>query len=237
MTERPAASLSRSTDHLAIGPSAMQWNGDSLVIDVNERCCPFPRGISGHIRVTPESRCSYVTALDGAGLHCWTPVAPSARIEMDLSTPKLSWRGFAYLDSNFGDAPLEQSFRRWNWSRARLADGSTVVLYDVTRSAGNDLTLALKFSRDGSVKVIELPPPATVAPTAWKISRGTRCDSGSRAAIRKTLEDGPFYARSIINTKLLGEPVCAIHESLSLDRFEKRWVQMLLPFRMPRVGS
>ncbi|HBM14153.1 MAG TPA: carotenoid 1,2-hydratase, partial [Rhodospirillaceae bacterium] len=25
-----------------------------------------------------------------------------------------------------------------------------------------------------------------------------------------------------------------VHESLNLDRFNKRWVQVLLPFRMPR---
>jgi len=34
---------------------------------------------------------------------------------------------------------------------------------------------------------------------------------------------------------LLGESVTAMHESLSLDRFRARWVQMLLPFRMPRA--
>jgi carotenoid 1,2-hydratase len=28
--------------------------------------------------------------------------------------------------------------------------------------------------------------------------------------------------------------VTAVHESLSLDRFRSRWVQYLLPYRMPR---
>jgi carotenoid 1,2-hydratase len=40
----------------------------------------------------------------------------------------------------------------------------------------------------------------------------------------------------MIATRLLGEPVNAMHESLSLDRFRKRWVQSLLRFRMPRVA-
>jgi carotenoid 1,2-hydratase len=37
-----------------------------------------------------------------------------------------------------------------------------------------------------------------------------------------------------VASQLLGQPVVAMHESLSLDRFRSRWVQMLLPFRMPR---
>jgi carotenoid 1,2-hydratase len=32
-----------------------------------------------------------------------------------------------------------------------------------------------------------------------------------------------------------GHDVTAMHESLSLDRFDSRWVQTLLPFRMPRL--
>jgi hypothetical protein len=31
-----------------------------------------------------------------------------------------------------------------------------------------------------------------------------------------------------------GQPVW-VHESLSLDRFGSRWVQLLLPFRTPRA--
>ncbi len=50
----------------------------------------------------------------------------------------------------------------------------------------------------------------------------------------RTLEDAPFYARSLVRPALLGERVAAVHESLSLDRFRTGWVQMLLPFRMPR---
>ena len=51
----------------------------------------------------------------------------------------------------------------------------------------------------------------------------------------KTLEDAPFYARSHILTKIGGVESEAIHESLSLDRFTKNWVRVLLPFRMTRV--
>jgi carotenoid 1,2-hydratase len=49
-----------------------------------------------------------------------------------------------------------------------------------------------------------------------------------------TLVDAPFYARSIIDTTLYGEPVEAVHESLLLNRFRSPVVQAMLPFRMPR---
>ena len=53
----------------------------------------------------------------------------------------------------------------------------------------------------------------------------------------RTLEDTPFYARSLLDTCLLGEPVHGVHESLDLERFRSGWVQMLLPFRMPRRSA
>jgi carotenoid 1,2-hydratase len=55
--------------------------------------------------------------------------------------------------------------------------------------------------------------------------------------IAQTLEDTPFYARSVLRSGSSGavsEPI--MHESLDLDRFKKAWVRALLPFRMPRLG-
>ena len=49
-----------------------------------------------------------------------------------------------------------------------------------------------------------------------------------------TLEDGPFYARSRIAADIAGERVEGFHESVSLQRFAARWVQCLLPVRLPR---
>jgi carotenoid 1,2-hydratase len=69
----------------------------------------------------------------------------------------------------------------------------------------------------------------------WRIGRGTRCDPGFGARIDRTLEDTPFYVRSLVQTRLLAREVSGVHESLNLDRFASGWVQTLLPFRMPRV--
>jgi carotenoid 1,2-hydratase len=69
----------------------------------------------------------------------------------------------------------------------------------------------------------------------WRVARVARAEAGYPAAVLRTLEDAPFYARSLISTRLLGHSVTAMHESLSLDRFRADWVRLLLPFRMPRT--
>jgi carotenoid 1,2-hydratase len=52
----------------------------------------------------------------------------------------------------------------------------------------------------------------------------------------RTLEDTPFYARSLIAADVGGERGTGLHESLCMRRFSKGWVQTLLPFRMPRLA-
>ena len=70
----------------------------------------------------------------------------------------------------------------------------------------------------------------------WRMARQTRSDAAGKARVIKTLEDTPFYSRSIIEASVGGATVTGMHESLSLDRFDTRWVQSLLPFRMPRIA-
>jgi carotenoid 1,2-hydratase len=60
-----------------------------------------------------------------------------------------------------------------------------------------------------------------------------RSDNAGEVTAR-ILEDTPFYARSVIRAQLCGETAIGMHESLSLDRFASRYVQWMLPFRMPR---
>jgi carotenoid 1,2-hydratase len=84
------------------------------------------------------------------------------------------------------------------------------------------------------VQPFDAPPAAPLPGTFWRVARGTRSDTQQPAAVIRTLEDTPFYARSIVSARLLGSSVIAMHESLSLQRFRSPWVQALLPFRMPR---
>lgn len=236
MTERGADQLSRNRSQLAIGPSEMHWTGDALQINIDEVCAPVPRHVRGTIRLIPSAWCDRSFSLPGSGLHRWTPFAPCARVEVALTQPALNWCGVGYFDSNSGAEPLENAFARWSWSRASLPD-STVVLYDVAARGMLAQSLALRFAPNGTMEDIELPPPVTLPRTRWQICRETRADPKGSARVAKTLEDGPFYSRTQLDTCLLGVRAPAIHESLDLDRFGSRWVQCLLPFRMPRIAS
>lgn len=235
MTERGSAQVEREQSMLGIGPSTLCWTGDALQIAVDEVCAPVPRRLRGSIRLIPAAVCGRSFALDAAHLHHWCPIAPCARIEVRLSDPALTWSGSGYMDSNSGIVPLEDTFETWSWSRTSR-DDETLVLYDVKTRDSLDRSMALQFDSQGTAREREIPPLATLPSTGWRLARHTRADSARDARIVKTLEDGPFYSRSLLSTNLLGAAAPAIHESLSLDRFRSRWVQCLLPFRMPRIA-
>ena len=235
MTERGTGSVARSNDQLVIGPSQLKWTGDHLQIDLNEVSVPIPKRVLGTVRVYPDALCNYSNALDDQGKHRWGPIAPCARVEVDLQKPGLKWQGHAYLDSNDGDEPVTIPFKTWDWSRARMADGSTAVIYDVTQTSGALTLLAERFKPDGSwesftpaKKREQLPP------TLWRIDRGVRADATAPSRVIDTLEDTPFYARSLLQTSLLGEQVTAVHETLQPQRLNHLPVRLMLPWRMPR---
>ena len=235
MTERGSASVQRSAEQLVIGPSQLKWTGDHLLIALDEISVPVPQRVRGTVRVYPDALCSYSNALDDAGKHRWGPIAPCARVDVDLQKPGLKWQGNAYLDSNEGDEPVTVPFKTWDWSRARMADGSTAVIYDVTQTNGAQTLLAERFKPDGSWESFQAAPQREhLPPTLWRIDRGIRADASSATQVLETLEDTPFYARSLLQTQLLGEQVSAVHETLEPQRLKRRTVQMMLPFRMPR---
>jgi carotenoid 1,2-hydratase len=220
-----------------------------LVINIDEQTLPWPTAprpirMRGQITVTmPPLEVGEAHALDAAGLHRWKPLAPCARVHVNMQQPAQQWQGHAYLDTNVGARPLERDFVRWDWSRARLADGRCVVLYDALRRGGSRLQLA--SVHDGSGAHVRLEPSTlsthALATGQWGVRRATLADvtTAGQAAPRviRSLEDGPFYARSLISGHWLGEAATAVHESLSCDRFASPWVQVLLPVRMPRRGS
>ncbi|MCA9538941.1 MAG: carotenoid 1,2-hydratase, partial [Myxococcales bacterium] len=129
-TERGADAVARDRDQLAIGESVMRWVGDELVIDLKERTKPFfekmPEAVIGRIRLRPEMLFDHQVILDARGRHVWWPIAPTARVEVALTSPALRFTGRAYHDANQGVEALEAGFRRWTWSRAALPDGTAV---------------------------------------------------------------------------------------------------------------
>lgn len=231
MTERPRTRLQRSAGMLQVGPSSMRWDGDALVIAIEEVAAPIPRRVRGTVRLVPERINQTAFVLSDGGRHLWHPVAPRAHVEVDMASPDLNWRGSGYFDSNFGAEPLESGFRDWQWSRAHLRD-DVAVIYEGVRRDGSDFAMALRYDRGGRWHDAPLPPSTALPRTPFGMARRTR---GTDPELVRTWENAPFYARSAITTELWGERVHAVHESLSLDRFVSPVVQFMLPFRMPRV--
>ncbi len=234
MTERRRTAVHRTPDTLVVGPSAVSWDGTSLTVRIDERTVPVPRRIRGSVRLHPTALVDHPVTLDADGLHRWSPLAPCARVEVDMEHPALRWSGSAYFDTNAGDVPLEDGFVRWHWSRAELREG-TAILYDVTRRDGQASNLAIRVDPAGHVHPIPMSGAMSLPRTRWGIERATQTEGAHRPTVVRTLEDTPFYARSLVASHVLGEPVVAMHESLSLDRFRSLWIQWMLPFRMPRV--
>ncbi len=235
MTERGRSSVFRDSERLSIGPSQLHWTGQHLQIDLDEVCVPIPRRIRGAVRLYPDALSNFSSTLDDAGRHRWGPIAPCARIEVDLQSPAMTWCGSAYLDCNEGDEPVSRSFKAWDWSRAQLADGSTAVIYDVRQTNGSQRVIAERFATDGSSVAFESGSVRQdMGSTLWKIRRGIRSDEGTPTQIIETLEDTPFYARSLLKTRLFGESVTAVHETLQPQRLSSLPVRAMLPWRMPR---
>lgn len=235
MTERSAASVGRDRHEFNVGPSRLQWDGASLVIDIDEIGMPLPQRVRGRVRVWPRGLASFVAPLDPQGLHRWGPIAPAARIEVDLDRPGTRWAGEAYLDSNEGDEPIDRPFALWDWSRAALPDGGTAVLYDVRMKQGEDRVIAQRFAADGRSEAFEAPPRQRLPSTAvWRIARHMRSETEAPARVLQTLEDTPFYTRSLLESGLFGQRVHSVHETLSIPRLVAGTTRLMLPFRMPR---
>jgi carotenoid 1,2-hydratase len=150
-----------------------------------------------------------------------------------MENPRLRWSGTGYLDTNDGTAPLDEGMRSWSWLRAHGSDGTTII-YDVTPAGETSTVHALKIDHSGQVQPFSPPPRVVLPKTGWRIQRETHADFGFTPRVSSTLEDAPFYARSVLDTRIGGERMKAVHESLSLERFRSPWVRALLPFRMRR---
>src|SRR5262249_39613906 len=119
-TEYPATHAHAARDTLSIGANFAVWNGSSLKILIDEIAAAVPTRIRGTIRVHVETLTDWDVPLDDAEHHHWSPIAPCARVEVDLDHPRVKWTGDAYLDTNRGDVALEESFHGWTWSRASV---------------------------------------------------------------------------------------------------------------------
>ncbi len=230
MTERSARHLDRDPGRFAVAKSRLEWLDDTLVVHVDERTTPFARKLRGTIRLRPRVLNDRRFALDAGSRHYWQPVAPLADINVDFESPSMQWQGHGYLDSNWGSRMLELDFDVWDWSRS-AGDDETRIHYVANHVGGGARALSLRFGRDGSCTELAVPAEQALPRTGWRVRRSARHKDGLRVALE--FEDTPFYSRSLLED---ASGNLIVHESLDMRRFRSRWVQFLLPFRMPRIA-
>ncbi|SPF28997.1 Acyclic carotenoid 1,2-hydratase [Pontivivens insulae] len=233
MTDRGSEALRLSPDRLQVGPSSFNWDGDRLVIEIDEISTPHAQRVRGTVTVTPSAVTSVEVPLAEDGTHIWRPFAPTARIDVALNRPGWNWTGHGYFDANFGVRALEDDFDYWTWARLPCQNGTT-AFYDATRRDGSELAVALQFGPDGSVNQIEAPAKTQLPRSLWAMRRETRCDDGHCPHQVRPMLDAPFYTRSAIETHIGGTRCVGVHEALDLRRFASPLLKPMLAVRVPR---
>jgi carotenoid 1,2-hydratase len=234
MTDRGRQALRGTKNALQVGPSAMRWMGDRLVIEVDEISGPpVMSRVRGTITVIPSALTSVELPLTPDGAHVWRPFAPKARIEVDLEAEGWQWSGHGYFDSNFGTRALEQDFQFWTWGRYPTKDGA-ICIYDATRRDGTMLDAAVAFDDDGAARMTVAPARTAFKRSLWQVRRETRADPGIMPRQVMAMLDAPFYSRSVVHTQINGEVVTGVHEALDLDRFRSPFLKPMLAVRVPR---
>ncbi len=234
LQEGVVAAGQRGGTGLTIGRSSMRWEGGRLVVDLDERETPLmgaARPIRGRVVVHPEALPGVELTIDERGEHRWWPIAPLARIEVELAEPGVRFSGHGYHDANAGDIPLEATFETWSWSRARAPDGA-LLTYDVDCSSGAARSLAMRVTPQGDVEPLTNTWSTSLGRTGWHLERKARVDEGQSARVVRSLEDGPFYARALVQTRLGGHDAVAMHETLAAHRLRSSVVRFFTGFRM-----
>ena len=234
MTDRGESALRQTASRLQVGPSMMRWDGDKLIIDINEISShPWVNRIRGQITVTPSAVTQVELPLTKDDSHIWRPFAPRSRISVEIDRPGWQWAGEGYFDANFGTRAREADFSYWPWGRFPTSQGAT-CFYDATRLDGSELAAGFAFDADGSARAIPLPPKARMKRSLWAVYRETRADLGYEPHQVRPMLDAPFYNRAAVRTCLDGEEVTGVHESLDLTRFRSPLIKPMLAVRVPR---
>ncbi|PIL21137.1 hypothetical protein P775_06205 [Puniceibacterium antarcticum] len=234
MTDRGRSALRQSKDSLQIGPSSMRWDGNTLVIQINELSAPpLISRLRGEIRLSPRAVTDRELALTPDGAHIWRPFSPVSDISVVLEAKGWQWDGHGYFDANFGTRALEEDFAVWTWGRYPSHGGST-CFYDAQRLDGSELAAGFHFTAEGRADAIALPPKRPLSRSLWAVKRETRGDPLSQPRQVMNMLDAPFYSRSMVRTVLDGQPCVGVHEALDLKRFRSPLIKPMLAIRVPR---
>ncbi|MCA0928493.1 carotenoid 1,2-hydratase [Ruegeria profundi] len=237
MTDRGRSALRLTRDSITVGPSSMRWDGNHLIIDINEMGAPpLITPVRGRVTLRPTGLTAVEMPLTEDAAHIWRPFAPTAYIDVDLAARGWKWSGHGYFDANFGTRALEEDFSTWSWGRFPTKGGST-CFYDAERLDGSVLNSAVFFGEDGQHEIAALQPKTRLKRSLWAVRRETRADTGYRPKQVMNMLDAPFYSRAMVQTQLGGEETTGVYEALDLRRFRSPLLKPILAVRVPRRAS
>lgn len=259
LSEHAPQALVAHPDGIQVGHSRLVRGvgGDpgAIRLDLRERATRFG-GFSGarvrgriEVRAEPLDLAPVELCRTAAGeVHHWAPLGLGGQAEVDLEVggQRHHFRGAAYCDSNFGTGRLERAMSSWGWAHLERP-GETLVLYRTRPRPDVGLLTGLSIEvhkRAGG------PAQLRTAPAYLDVDR----EPGQRyrwltvpsrlSAVQRVCEpapgpallDAPFYARYQARVRPPGEvPYEGVGEYVDLQRFSRRWVQLMLGFKGRRT--
>lgn len=236
MTERKGRDVTRTANRFQLGKTHVAFSGDRLDIEIDEIGAPIPKRMRGRVSVSLPYDTQEAFQLDPNARHFWSPACAHAKVSVDFDAPGSSWSGDGYVDMNYGSEPLEKGFDYWDWSRTPLSDGRTLIRYVTDSKAADQRSLHIQIDPEGRVETVEGAADCSLPATnIWRIKRRAGLLGDAAPTLVQTLEDTPFYSRSLID---YGEGAAGLstHETLSCKRLRSPIVKAMLPFRMPRLS-
>ena len=235
MTERGRGALARDATTLAIGPSAMRWDGDAAHDRDRRDYGPLPKTLRGEVGRAPTRADQSRLRARCGGAHRWRPLAPLCDVEVRFEAPALAWRGTGYFDTERRRRAARSRLRSWTWTRFDAGECAR-IFYDVVQADGVKRGLALEVA-DGKITPTAEAVYQDVARTGWGIARAVPCELGGTPTLVRTLENAPFYARSAIRARIDGVERDGVHETLSLSRLVNPAVRFMVPFACRVIPS
>ena len=141
-----ADGLERSPDGLSLHRSRIEWQGDCLVLEIDDVEPWTQRRVSGRIRIDAGRRFAPAIDLADNGQHHWYPVAPASRASVEFERPDLRFEGIAYHDMNQGQRALEDDFVGRRVEQRVLRSARSVNLDIASRRAVTEGKLGVRRS-------------------------------------------------------------------------------------------
>ena len=192
------------------------------------------RRMRGTVTVDLGTMFDDVHALDAHGRHAGGRSRPVRERPCISTSPRCRWRGRAYVDMNAGTEPLEAGFRNWTLvaggCRRRRRASSTTSSSATAHGVAWRSTIG-RTDRSGT----SIADPVQGLPrTGWRVSRSTR------AAAERPARVVAHAGRHAVLQPLAACLRAGRRDAQRDPRKRRsrplpaRWVQMLLPFKMPR---